>query len=99
MAKLNACSSSIQLAPSGNGLPSTCSQVGRLVGGAAAVLAALAGLSVLAIPSGLELFTVPLFLSIQLRASLSMRQRYNSAKLRQRTQQLACAVPQDLHSD
>ena len=56
-----------------------------------------AGPAMLASTSTLELFTVPLFQPFQPLASLSTRERYNSAKLRQRTEQLARAVPQDLH--
>src|SRR5580704_7757782 len=65
MAKLNACSASIQLTPSGNGLPSDWSQVGRFITGATTVLAALAGPSKLASTSMLELFTAPLFHLLQ----------------------------------
>jgi hypothetical protein len=66
----------------------------RFMSGAAPVLAASAGPSMLASTSTLELFIVPLFSSslsfdpLQQFASLSMRRRYNSAKLRQRTEQL-----------
>src|SRR5580698_3666115 len=43
MAKLYACSASIHVAPSGSGLPSTCSHVGRFVDGVAAGAAAAPG--------------------------------------------------------
>src|SRR5580698_3469165 len=43
MAKLNACSSSIHVTPSGNGLPSAWSHVGRLVDGTSTEGAASAG--------------------------------------------------------
>jgi hypothetical protein len=71
----------------------------RFMSGAATVLAASAGRSMLASTSTLELFTLPLFHPLHPLAWLSMRQRYHSAKLRQRTEQFARAVPQDLHSN
>ena len=43
MAKLYACSASIHVAPSGSGLPSTCSHVGRFADGVAAGAAAAPG--------------------------------------------------------
>src|SRR5580692_10855937 len=71
--------------------------------GAGTALAALAGPSMLASASTLELFTVPLFHRLlpplQPLVSFSMRQRYNSTKLRQRTEQFARAVPEYLHSN
>src|ERR1700722_3965659 len=99
MAKLNAFCSSIHLTPSGNGLPSTSSQLGRLMREVATVSAVFAGPSMLASASTPERFTVPLFRALQTLVSFSMWQRYNSGKLRQRAEQFARTVPQDLHSD
>src|ERR1700693_4198464 len=89
----------IHSTPRGNGLPSACSQVGRFMSETDTVLAASAGPSMLASTSTLALFTVPLFHPLQPLPSLSTRQHYNSDKVRQRNEQFARAVPQDLHSD
>ena len=58
MAKLKACSSSIQVTPSGNGLPSVCSQAGRLVRAAAADWARPRSATSASI-TWIELFNVP----------------------------------------
>src|SRR5713226_1844884 len=60
MAKLNACSFSIHVTPSGNGLPSICAQVGRFGVPVAAGWAASVGRVASASTSLVELFTLSL---------------------------------------